>query len=253
MNGYEHGRARCIKVPHFRNDVRVSWYSKSPALGVSLGVQIPLEAVKIKGRAIRAWDARVDQLNGAVSLAKVQDLHTQMDYLVAEAKKIKGLDFHNDWKVLTILIGANNLCISCEDGRKDATPECFEAKYRAILERVRNEIPKVFVNAVPMFNISGVHAQQRTSDYCKLIKRVSNNECPCMGRRPRPRCHGRAQRALHSRHPQHCIRLRREELLGLCRCCAAVLPRPSRACVGVPERRGLLPPKVAPALLQRST
>ena len=199
MNGYEHGRARCIKVPHFRNDVRVSWYSKSPALGASLGNQIPLEAVKIKRRPIRAWDARVDQLNGAVSLAKVQDLHTQMDHLVAEAKKIKGLDFHNDWKVLTILIGANNLCISCEDGRKDATPEFFDAKYRAILERVRNDIPKVFVNAVPMFNISGVHAQQQTSDYCKLIKPVSNNECPCMGREDRDRAAMDEHNALYTR------------------------------------------------------
>ena len=199
MNGYEHGRSRYIKVPRFRNDVRKSWYSKSPALGASLGDQIPLEAVKIKGRAIRAWDARVDQLNGAVSLAKVQDLDTQMDYLVAEAKKIKGLDFHNDWKVLTILIGANNLCISCENGRKDATPEFFDAKYRAILERVRNEIPKVFVNAVPMFNISGVHAQQQTSDYCKLIKPVSNNECPCMGREDRDRAAMDEHNALYTR------------------------------------------------------
>jgi hypothetical protein len=91
------------------------------------------------------------------------------------------------------MIAANNLCISCEGGRKDATPELFEAKYRAILQRVRNDIPKLFVNAVPMFNISGVHAQQKTSDYCKIIKPVSINECTC--------------------------------------------PRPSRACVGLPERR----------------
>jgi phospholipase B1 len=47
---------------------------------------------------------------------------------------------------------------------------------------VRTEIPKVFVNAVPMFNISGVHTQQQSSGYCKLIKPISNNECPCMGR-----------------------------------------------------------------------
>jgi hypothetical protein len=167
-------------VPNFFQ--RVSGFPHSHAHGSSLGVQIPLEAVKIKGHAVRSWDPRVDQLNGAVSLAKVQDLDVQMDYLVAEAKKIQGLDFERDWKVLTILIGANNLCISCEQGRKDATPEFFEAKYRAILERVRREIPKVFVNAVPMFNISGVRAQQQSSSYCKLINPISDNECPCMGR-----------------------------------------------------------------------
>jgi hypothetical protein len=107
---------------------RVAGNPHSPPLGASLGDQIPLEAVKIKGRPIRDWDPRVDQLNGAVSLAKVQDLDTQMDYLVAQAKKMKGLDFENDWKVMTVFIGANNLCMSCENGRKDATPEFFEAK-----------------------------------------------------------------------------------------------------------------------------
>ena len=93
-----------------------------------MGVQIPLEAVKIKGHPVRDWDPRVDQLNGAVSLAKIQDLDAQMDYLVAQAKKIPGIDFENDWKVLTILIGANNLCASCQPGRKDVTPEFFDAK-----------------------------------------------------------------------------------------------------------------------------
>ena len=167
-------------VPNFF--ARVSGHPHSPALGASLGDQIPLEAVKIKGHPVRDWDPRVDQLNGAVSLARVGDLNTQMDYLVSEAKKIKGLDFENDWKVLSILIGANNLCISCEAGRKDATPQYYEQNYRAILERVRTEIPKVFVNAVLMFNISGVYTQQQTSEYCRLMEPIEKNECPCMER-----------------------------------------------------------------------
>jgi phospholipase B1 len=193
------GDAGAFTVPNYF--ARVSGQT-SPPYGASLGDQIPLEAVKIKGHPIRDWDPRVDQLNGAVSLAKVEDLDAQMDYLVAEAKKIKGLDFENDWKVMTIMIGANNLCISCDEGRKDATPEFFEAKYRAILERVRKEIPKVFVNAVPMFNISGVHAQQQTSSYCKLIHAISNNECPCMGREDKDRAAMDAHNVLFAPHPK---------------------------------------------------
>ena len=120
------GDVDAYTVPNFF--ARVSGHRSAP-LGASLGVQIPLEAVKIKGHPIRDWDPRVDQLNGAVSLAKIEDLDAQMDYLVAEVKKIKGIDFENDWKVLTILIGANNLCASCQPGRKDVTPEFFDAKY----------------------------------------------------------------------------------------------------------------------------
>jgi phospholipase B1 len=77
------GDAGAHTVPNFF--ARVSG-KKSPPYDASLGDQIPLEAVNIKVHPIRDWDPLVDQLNGAVSLAKVQDLDTQMDYLVSEAK-----------------------------------------------------------------------------------------------------------------------------------------------------------------------
>jgi hypothetical protein len=214
---------------------------------------MPLEAVRIKGRPIRALETRVDKPNGGVSLAKVQDLDAQIDPrspgLLGGGSK--GLGFHNDWKVLTIMIGANNL--SCEQGRKGATFEFFEAKYRVVLERARIEIPKFFVNAVPMFNISGVYAQQQTSDYCKLIKPVSNNECPCMGREGRDRAAMDEHNALYTRSiynisSEYIHIIRREELLGLRRGGSALLPRSSRACAGVPERRGLFPPIAEPKL-----
>ena len=35
------------------------------------------------------------------------------------------VDFENDWKVATILLGANNLCESCHN-RSDDTPDAYE-------------------------------------------------------------------------------------------------------------------------------
>jgi len=83
------------------------------------------------------------QLNAAVSMARVQELPAQVEYvsycgalcvpavdefshmvlyfilrvsyLTAELRKYKDIDFDNDWKLLTVLIGANNACPACKN------------------------------------------------------------------------------------------------------------------------------------------
>ena len=121
------------------------------------------------------------ELNGGVSLAKVQDVHMQKNYLVAEAKDIKGLHFHNDCKVLTIMIGTGSLCISCEHARTGATPELFEDKYRTITERVGREIPKV--NALytrVIHSISCDYAAKNYSDFVVMLQPRASNTFPCL-------------------------------------------------------------------------
>ena len=105
----------------------------------------------------------------------------QKDYLVAEAKDIKGLHFHNDCKVLTITIGADSLCISCEHARTGATPELFEDKYRTITERVGREIPKV--NALytrVIHSISCDYAAKNYSDFVVMLQPRASNTFPCL-------------------------------------------------------------------------
>ena len=43
--------------------------------------------------------------NAAVSGAKAQDVFQQIDYLVWKLQKMDTVDFQNDWKVITLLIG----------------------------------------------------------------------------------------------------------------------------------------------------
>lgn len=71
------------------------------------------------------------------------------------------------------------MCISCHKDRSNISPEFFEAQYRAMLENVRTNIPKVFVNAVLMFNISGVYQQLLDDKYCMFVQ-SHFKECPCM-------------------------------------------------------------------------
>lgn len=51
-------------------------------------------------------------LDAGVSMAKVQDCPNQVDFLVNTMKTNykDTIDFQNDWKLLTLFIGANNIC-----------------------------------------------------------------------------------------------------------------------------------------------
>eukprot|EP01113_Clastostelium_recurvatum_P050823 TRINITY_DN971_c0_g1_i1.p1 TRINITY_DN971_c0_g1~~TRINITY_DN971_c0_g1_i1.p1 ORF type:complete len:368 (-),score=69.39 TRINITY_DN971_c0_g1_i1:122-1225(-) len=119
-----------------------------------------------------------DVLNGAQSGATITDLVThEFDYLLGQLKSNAKIDMKNDWKVLTILIGANDLCLSCEDKNIDADE--FERNMRATLENVRTNIPRTFVNLVEMFNISQVYTLSLTNSKCKFVHRTLPVECDC--------------------------------------------------------------------------
>ena len=55
-----------------------------------------------------------DVLNSAQSGAMVSDLVThELDYLLTQLKANPLINMQEDWKLLTIFIGANDLCSSC--------------------------------------------------------------------------------------------------------------------------------------------
>eukprot|EP01130_Rhizamoeba_saxonica_P001731 TRINITY_DN1158_c0_g1_i2.p1 TRINITY_DN1158_c0_g1~~TRINITY_DN1158_c0_g1_i2.p1 ORF type:complete len:196 (+),score=21.64 TRINITY_DN1158_c0_g1_i2:244-831(+) len=118
-------------------------------------------------------------LDAGVSMAKVQDTHAQVDYLVNEMKTTykDEINFENDWKLLTFFIGANNICVSCK-GRYP--PSYFEKELDQVLSEIEEKIPRVFVNLVSIFNISGVWNAGQTKEYCKILWEVDTSECPCL-------------------------------------------------------------------------
>jgi len=119
-------------------------------------------------------------LDAAVSHASVQDCFDQVDYLVYNLKtNYPSVDFYNDWKLLTIFIGANNLCGACE-GRAEAKPAYFGAQLKQVLTQIEQRIPRVFVNLVSIFNISGVYYAGQDYWYCELIWHTIKHECYCV-------------------------------------------------------------------------
>merc|ERR1719498_2131566 len=101
---------------------------------------------------MRPHDPKHDGLNGAQSMAKVQAMPEQVDYLIEQMQADKSIDMENDWKMVNILMGANNMCIACHKSRVDGTKAYYKAQYKAALEKLRLTVPKLWVNAVLMFN-----------------------------------------------------------------------------------------------------
>jgi len=70
---------------------------------------------------------------------------------------------------LTVLIGANNLCRGCDpnfniyDEAKD-----FEDQLRALVAQLQ-EVPRLFVNMVSIFNISQVFKVSEKELYCRGV------------------------------------------------------------------------------------
>lgn len=115
---------------------------------------VPWDAIHWKHKIVKPHNPPVDHLNAAESMAKLDRIASdQIDYLVSELHNTSGIDFNNDWKMLTILIGANDLCVCC-DGRNASTPADWARRYNYTLSLIKERIPRVFVNIVTLFNIS---------------------------------------------------------------------------------------------------
>ncbi|KAI9469783.1 MAG: hypothetical protein EXX96DRAFT_587438 [Benjaminiella poitrasii] len=130
--------------------------------------------------------SRGKKLNNAISGAKSQELNQEVSRLVRllnthpEYKAVR-----DEWKLITVFIGANNVCVLCEPPITTlpdlANADIFEANVRHVLERVRTEVKKSFVNLVALFNVSSVYEASRGDPYCEFVLDPSHMVvCSCI-------------------------------------------------------------------------
>ncbi|KAJ9114369.1 hypothetical protein QFC20_001512 [Naganishia adeliensis] len=102
-----------------------------------------------------------DGLNAALSGSKAADLPNQVrDYLLPSLKELDVKD--SDWKLLTLSIGANDVCDYCLTGNKSTrlgpgSPEAFVSNIETAVELVRQNIPRTIVNVVGLFTVSEIY------------------------------------------------------------------------------------------------
>eukprot|EP00026_Physarum_polycephalum_P010909 Phypoly_transcript_11095.p1 GENE.Phypoly_transcript_11095~~Phypoly_transcript_11095.p1 ORF type:complete len:376 (+),score=74.04 Phypoly_transcript_11095:48-1175(+) len=113
-------------------------------------------------------------LNAAVSGAINQDMLSQAQWLVAQLKANKNINFEEDWKLLTIWIGSNNLCDVCKDnGYNNA--DSFQKLVTEALEYLYANVPRVFVNL--LVNLDITQLDDITEGMCGMLHSIA---CGCV-------------------------------------------------------------------------
>jgi len=120
-------------------------------------------------------------LNAAVSGDKFADMITQAEWLVDQLNAATNIDIENDWKLLTIWIGSNNLCDVCDDDINDSDYDHendgvgFEAELIKALDYLYDNVPRVFVNLVANLDIAPMG--KITTGICSLVHTIV---CDCV-------------------------------------------------------------------------
>ncbi|GHJ87589.1 hypothetical protein NliqN6_3991 [Naganishia liquefaciens] len=102
-----------------------------------------------------------DGLNAALSGSKAKDLTSQVkNYLLPSLESLDIQD--HEWKLLTLSIGANDVCDYCLSGASSShlgpgSPEAFVAHIEEAVELVRQSIPRTIVNVVGLFTVSEIY------------------------------------------------------------------------------------------------
>uniref|UniRef100_A0A667XVN7 Si:ch211-214p16.3 n=1 Tax=Myripristis murdjan TaxID=586833 RepID=A0A667XVN7_9TELE len=117
-------------------------------------------------------------LNQAVSGAKSGDMVSQVRTLVDKMKNDVRIDFHNDWKVITMFIGGNDICDFCTDSIYFSPANVVE-RIRQALDILHNEVPRAIVNLVELLHIvplRDLHSDKSLGCPTWFVKLV----CPCI-------------------------------------------------------------------------
>jgi phospholipase B1 len=113
------------------------------------------------------------RLNVAVSGAIGADMPSQANTLVQKLKTNPNVNFANDWKLVTLWIGGNDLCRFCNGGAQH-TAAAYTGAIEEALTIFLNELPRVFINLVQILDVSQLYnLHEGTCDYWH------NQVCAC--------------------------------------------------------------------------
>ncbi|KAK2878753.1 hypothetical protein Q8A67_019544 [Cirrhinus molitorella] len=119
---------------------------------------------------------RPNGFNMAVSGAKAGNIPPQVTDLITAFKESTEIDFENDWKLVTLFIGGNDLCQYCHD-RASLSPSKYIEHIRTSLDLLYKEVPRVLVNLVGILEIEDLRLIKRDTLGCSLLQETM---CPCV-------------------------------------------------------------------------
>uniref|UniRef100_A0ABM5FPN6 Phospholipase B1, membrane-associated n=1 Tax=Pogona vitticeps TaxID=103695 RepID=A0ABM5FPN6_9SAUR len=117
-------------------------------------------------------------LNQAVAGARSEDLSSQATRLIELMKSDPNINFQEDWKLVTLFIGGNDLCDHCKDPVR-YSPGNFTRNIQSALDILHNEVPRAFVNLVTILHIVTLRKlYQEKRVYCPRL--IMRSLCTCV-------------------------------------------------------------------------
>jgi phospholipase B1 len=117
--------------------------------------------------------------NNHLNVAKSGDTSIQM---LGQAKLLlerfnagKDCDLINDWKIITLFVGGNDLCLFCEDYNA-YSPDNYVKNIQDALDFFQANIPRALVNLVLVLDVRSVEILNAGGLVCELLH---SNTCPC--------------------------------------------------------------------------
>lgn len=128
----------------------------------------------------------LDQLNAAQSFAMMYNMANgpgnQLAYLVDTLKSSAYIDYANDWKLLTLYIGSNDMCAGCDNHTawQPVSYEQYKQYFHQMLFGLKASVPRLFVNVVQLLRVSDVYNITLHSEYCRSMhESIFKFECSC--------------------------------------------------------------------------
>ncbi|KAF6210451.1 hypothetical protein GE061_013557 [Apolygus lucorum] len=117
-------------------------------------------------------------LNVAFPVSADQDAITQAMTLVQKMKYTRGVDFQEDWKLVTMFFGANDVCSGQCFDKEHYSPAAHAHKLMRALDYLQENMPRAIVNLVPVLDVS-VSVRIQRSLVCRMLHRLF---CSCFHR-----------------------------------------------------------------------
>jgi len=109
---------------------------------------------QVKGYSVcQSSEDNVDKswFNVAQPGGTCDDMPSEARKLIDRMKADARVDYENDWKLLTMFVGGNDLCASC---RRNYSKEAYYAFFESALTTLKAEMPRTIVNLVTMFDVT---------------------------------------------------------------------------------------------------
>ncbi|CAF3909934.1 unnamed protein product [Rotaria sp. Silwood1] len=125
---------------------------------------------------LNGQNAKNNRLNIGKTGSDSYNMDEQADILLYRIKNEGLCDWSNDWKLITVFIGANDLCDFCDESMEYDPPHYVERVRGALDKLYYANLSRTLINLVPVLNVSFSKELKDGNIVCGLLQKSS---CPC--------------------------------------------------------------------------